>query len=582
MRRLPPEKNIIMLKTLSIKNLAVVENVSLTFTTGLNVLTGSTGAGKSLILSAVNLLRGGKGGPALLRKGRSKASVEAEFHMQSPAGPGAETGLGNKIVLKREITESGRSQAFINGRPSSLKVLAAIAGRLIEPHGQNEQMQLKEPENHINYLDEFGCMGKLVLIYKQHLSSMNGIFEELRIFNAKMEMVKEKKELLEHRIEEISESGLKKGDKESVEKESAVLANCRAIADAIDEANALIYDGESSAYDALSRAGKVIDKLLEIDGSFSESVARLHSAGISISETAEDLRSYMDRLEFDPESYERAQEKLALIQKLERRYGRSLDEIIEDQNKWQEELETLDSEDERRRELQKDLDRAIERLKVSALRLSGARKECAKKLDKKISGALKKMMMGDVSFRTDICRIDDNSSPLRIEGTTIKLFDNGIDRVEFFIVTNQGEKEGSVAETASTGEASRIALALKDVVSSGKVDSVIIFDEVDAGVGGDMGDAIAGRLAALSRNYQIISITHMPQIAAAADHHLIVSKSVKGGRTAVEVLEASGKIREVELARMLGGSEGSTKRIALAVEMLGAGRKNGTKKTMRP
>jgi DNA repair protein RecN (Recombination protein N) len=277
------------------------------------------------------------------------------------------------------------------------------------------------------------------------------------------------------------------------------------------------------------------------------------------------------------------QSRLAFLQQVERRYGKSIDELIAEADKWREELDSLELENEQRTRLEKEVRDKLERLREKALELSRKRERAAAQLDRRVTSSLREMRMPDVVFRTDIEFVESPDGIMDIEGKKIKIFQDGIDRVEFFIITNKGEKEGRVCEIASTGETSRIALALKDVISSRRKSSVLVFDELDAGIGADMGEAIAEKLLSLSGKYQIIAITHMPQIAAAAHRHLVVSKRVEGGRTRVEVEEVRGGKREEELARMLGGGgDDMEKVLALASEMLHARKARRDYEGMRP
>jgi DNA repair protein RecN (Recombination protein N) len=280
------------------------------------------------------------------------------------------------------------------------------------------------------------------------------------------------------------------------------------------------------------------------------------------------MQSYLGSFEFDPEKLHETQERLEYLLGLERRYGQPVDSILEEREKWGQELDMLSLENDEREKLKKDVDSTLVRLKQSASKLRDSRVRAAKKLDGLVTDEMEKLMIPGATFRTGIDREIDPNSPLKLNGQPIKLGHDGIDHVEFYVRTNPGEAEGSVSEIASTGEISRIALALKKVTHAGATSGTLIFDEIDAGVGADLGGIIAQELMDLGGRYQIICITHLPQIAASGDTHIVVSKQSGKERTAVKAAVVDGKERIREISRMLGGRQGSEKRLALAEEML--------------
>jgi DNA repair protein RecN (Recombination protein N) len=280
------------------------------------------------------------------------------------------------------------------------------------------------------------------------------------------------------------------------------------------------------------------------------------------------MRAFLERLEFEPGELERKQERLAHLTDLERRYQMTVDEIVSESEAWRKELGSIEFEDEERSKLRKEKNACLSRLRKAAVKLGESRRKAAEALDKKMTKELGQLMMAGARFRTDVSYEADASSDLVIGKQGVRIGPDGIDRAEFYVRTNPGEDEGALADVASSGELSRIALALKEMVSMGREGSLLIFDELDAGVGADLGEMIAKRLQGLARSYQIICITHMAQIAARADSHLVVSKRSSGGRTFAEVSAVDGDGRLAEIARMLGGKEGSEKRLALAHEML--------------
>ncbi len=559
-----------MLSELHIKNLAVVEDASLRFRRGLNVLTGSTGAGKSLILGAVNFLLGERASSQVIRAGEDGAVVEGVFIVEDGSGTATLPGLSSdeKLTLRREVQRNGRSQAWVNGKPCTVKELQWVSRRLSEPHGQNEQLRLKFPESHVAYLDQYAGHDALMSAYSSTLDVFNDAARELREFDSKMKLLKEKKELYEHRIEEIDRAKVVSGEKESVEAKLRVLENVNEVFETLAEAEQVIYEDESSAVSLVSRVRGKVERFARLDGRFEEFAGELEKAEITLKETVSGMRAYLEGLEFEPGELERRQERLAFLTELERRYRMPLDEVLAECERWRSELASIVFEDETRKKLNAEKNTCLVGLRKAASALTQSRRKSAAGLDKQMTKELGGLMMTGACFRTDLSFEIDETSDLIIEKKHVRPHPHGVDSVEFYVQTNPGESEGPLAEIASSGELSRIALALKDVVSTGSELAVLVFDEVDGGVGADLGETISRKLEALADSYQIIGITHMPQIAARGDHHLVVSKQTDKGRTFTRVAETTGEDRLGEIARMLGGSEGSEKRLALAREML--------------
>lgn len=571
-----------MLKELRIKNFAVVEDVKLGFREGLNVLTGSTGAGKSLILSAVNMLQGVRTNAKVIRRGESSASVEAVFAIEHPLAGMEARPAGETVTLRRDINADGRTAAYIDGKQSTLKALAEMTAQLIEPHGQNEQMRLKSPENHGLYLDIYAGVERERERYTGLLERLREAENRLEQFNRRISLAKEKRELLEHRLEELERAGIEEGEKQSLEETVALLENSQKIMESIGAASQLVYEQESSAVELVARSRKLVAALGALDKAFPDYTARLEEARIILEDVGRELSSYLDSFEFDPESFAAMQDRLAFMQSLERRYGKDIDAILRDRDEWRRQLDEIGDEAGGRAELEGEIGRIAGELAKAASALSDKRTRAARTFDEKVGKLLASMAMPGVEFKTRLERERDSGSPVVVDKQPVRLFADGIDRVEFFIRTNRGERMGSVSEIASSGETSRIALALKDVLARGKQGSVLIFDELDSGVGADMGDAISEKLERLSEQYQIISITHMPQIAARAGSHMVVRKRTVKGRTFVDVVPVSGDERTEEIARMLGGSRGSDRRIALAQEMLDGSRTRQSTHDVRP
>lgn len=536
-----------MLKRLRIHNLAVVADATLEFGPGLNILTGSTGAGKSLVMSAVNLLLGERAGASVIRRGEDKAQIEAVFVTASTS-----PGLDPEIVVTRELTRAGRSHATIGGRAVPIGQLREFCRGIIEPHGQNEQYTLRDPEHHLDYLDAYARPVDERAAYDAALSTFREADTGLRRFDEKLAALREKQELLEHRVKEIDQSRLEAGEMEALEQSLRVMEHAERISTTLAFACQALYDDDAAAVASIAQARKKIDGIAGIDETLSVFATKLTEVESVLSDAVDEIRAFMDRLEYDPADLERAQERVAALKGAERKYAMPISDLIERVEEWREELATITFSDERRRELLEAHDASQKQLIAAGAALSKARKEAARTLDKEMTRAMGALMMKGATFRTAI-------EPLASKPEDASAFNNrGCDDVHFVVRTNPGEDEGGLDRIASTGELSRVALALKEIASAQAAGRVLIFDEIDAGVGADLGDVLADKLLGLARRYQIVCITHMAQIAARGSHHLVVEKRAAGKRTEVVVAPVAGTERQREVARMLGGEKGMT------------------------
>jgi DNA repair protein RecN (Recombination protein N) len=523
-----------------------------------------------LILGAVHFLRGERAGAQAIRAGEETAAVEGVFDMRgdgSVASVPEARGEG-PLRLRREIHRNGRSAAYINGKPCPLKQIQDLARGLIEPHGQNEQLRLKFPENHCAYLDKFARNEELLARYQGAVEGFRIADRAVREFDARIALVKEKKELLEHRLGEIGRAKMSEGEKQKLEESIRVLEHVNEVFEGLGEVQSVIYEDESSAVALLSRARSRLARIRALDARFEGFASVIENAEIGLKEMVGEVRNYLDGLQFEPGDLESKQSRLGILLDFERRYGKPVEAILAEGDKWRAELALIGFEDEERSKLGAGRASRLEEVRSAAAALRESRVKAARDLDKRMTRELGGLMMPGARFRTDVVLDAEASSDLVVDGCAVRMNPHGIDRVEFCVQTNPGEAEGPLAEVASSGELSRVALALKEVVATGREGTLLVLDEVDVGVGADLGDMIAERLNRLAKNYQIVCITHMPQIAAKAERHLVAGKATVKGRTYTQVAVVSGEARVNEIARMLGGREGSEKRLALARELL--------------
>lgn len=583
-----------MLVRLRIENLAVVENVELAFGPGLNVLTGSTGAGKSLILSALNLLLGDKADAEAIRQGSDEARVEAEFSpFEFPADAVFAAGLAlgfapgiekkRPVVVTRRVTRAGRSHATIDGRAATLKDLRALCAHLIEPHGQNEQYRLRDPATHASYVDAFAENAKERSRFGDALAELKRAQAELARFDAEVATARERRELLAHRVDDVERVAPKPGEKSALEATARVLAHAEKIHAAMADACASLYDDEASASSVVGRVERMVTPLASLDARVAEMAARLAEARAAIDEAVAHARDVIDGLEFEPGEVERLQERLDALTRLEQRYRLDADSLRVEAQSWKQSLAHLDDADARRSDLAHEVDRRAAAVADAGMALSRTRVRAAAELDRRVTADLAGLQMRGATFRTVIAQQPDAESPVRVEDRAVAVFDDGLDVVRMRSRTNPGEAEGGVEAIASTGELSRMALVIKSLAGSGTAGTTLVFDEIDAGVGADLGEVLAEKLLALAERHQIICITHMPQIAAKAPSHLGVVKEVDGARTRVRLRRLEGDERTREIARMLGGDEGSDRRLALAHELLtSAPRRSSPSTRVRP
>jgi DNA repair protein RecN (Recombination protein N) len=565
-----------MLTRLRIENLAVVEDVVLVFGPGLNVLTGSTGAGKSLILGAVNLLLGEKASAEVIRQGADDALVEATFKQPSGSDPAGE------VTVARRVSRAGRSHAMVNGRAVPVRELRALCERLIEPHGQNEQFRLRDPERHVDYVDAFADNAELRTRYATDLAEWRRARAELDRHDAEVARLREQRELYAHRVEEIDRVAPRPGEKAGLETRARMMANAERIHAALTEACAALYDDDAAAAALIGGARKRVAAVGPLDDQASRIEDLLAQAESLVGEAASRARSTLESLDFESDEVERVQVRLDQINRLEQRHRTDIETLIGRRETWVRELASLEDAGEEREQRAEQVTRRARDVAASGVALTESRRRAAREIDHRVTSALADLAMGGAVLRTEIAHAPDAHGDVEVDGRTVAVFDHGLDVVRMRIRTNPGEAEGPLESVASTGELSRVALVLKPMAAATTPGATLVFDEIDAGVGADLGGALAEKLLALAARHQIICVTHMPQIAARGRSHLVVLKETDGDRTRVRVRRVEGDERTREIARMLGGEEGSERRTALATEMLGDTGREKSRTRVRP
>ncbi|MBM4762235.1 DNA repair protein RecN [Bacillus sp. B15-48] len=540
-----------MLSELSIKNFAIIESLSISFQKGLTVLTGETGAGKSIIIDAVHLLVGGRGSAEFVRHGEEKAEIEGLFFLDTNHHPcyskvqdfgiDIEEGM---IVLRRDIFKSGKSVCRINGKLVTIAVLREIGATLIDIHGQHEHQELMDETKHINLLDQFGAVEILpaLLEYQNVYKSYEQTMKKLKSLSENDQKMAHRLDLILFQYEEIQNAQLKMNEDDELFEEKRKLANFEKIYENIQSS----YKALQGDQKGLDWIGMVMDSLqsaADINPSYKELYETVSNCFYQLEDTAHTLRNELDILEFDPLRLNEIEERLTEINQLKRKYGSTIEEILEYSSKIEEEIETIQNKEHHMEQIEKELTSLQKDLQIEAENLSKARKKWAKSLTKLIHNELKDLYMDKTVFE------------VRFEEETANFTKKGNEKVEFYLSTNPGEPLKPLSKIASGGELSRIMLALKSIFSKHQGITSIIFDEVDTGVSGRVAQAIAEKIFKVAINSQVLCISHLPQVAAMADTHLFIVKDVKKGRTKTSITPLSDANRIREIGRMISGVE---------------------------
>ena len=565
-----------MLSELHIKDFAIIDEVEISFSKGLNVLTGETGTGKSIIINAVNMILGDKASDDLIRTSAEGGTVEALFDIGGNEELDArlrERGFEAKesMVIKRVISRGGRSRSFINGGLATLPLLSAIGEELLSIYGQHEHQSLQRHERHIDILDEFGGLMELRSIYYDRLRRLMQVNKELRELRTQEERISRERELMAFQLGEIESAKLQPGEENSLTGERRVLMNAEKLLEYSRGAENVLYSGDGSVVEKLNGVLERVRELARIDSSVSPSVQSLESAIYQLEDVGLSLRSYAQKVEVNPERLDEIEVRLDEINRLKRKYGSTLDDIFEFRRKVEAELGEIAASKDRAGELESEAKGLQEAILSLAKELSGKRRTTAGRLEGEIARELADLNMDKTGFQIRIDRVDKGQAKVADGDMRIGSFHltpKGMDEVEFLISPNIGEALKPLSKIASGGELSRIMLAMKSILAEMGAGQTLIFDEVDAGIGGATAEVVGRKLHALSRRHQVLCVTHLPQIACFADSHYNVNKETIRGRTIAKVKRLEGDGITDEIARMLGGVKITSKTRAHAREMI--------------
>ncbi|MBU1298683.1 MAG: DNA repair protein RecN [Bacteroidetes bacterium] len=565
-----------MLKHLYIRNYALIEKLEVGFENGLNIITGETGAGKSIIIDALSLILGERADTEAVRKDSEKSIVEGTFEISRNKNlkvllEEQNVDYTDELILRREVSVKGQSRCFVNDSPITLNILKNIGDLLVDLHGQHEHQSILKTETHIDLLDDFGGHTQLVdefyTAYKRLLDEINN----LNTLRNKENQLREKRELYEFQVNEIDAVGPELGEEERLENELKILENAEKLNEITAQLYQLLYEGDKSAFEQLVQSRKQIENLARIDNSFDESLKEAQTAEAVVKELAAFINNYNSKIEFNFEKLENIRNKLGHISLLKKKYGGSIEALLSYRKKIGNELKLAENFEDEIKKLKILIEEKRKIASEIAIKLLSKRKESAKKVNNSIVKVLSELGIQTSKFETriDNNKVTDVEGLVRLNTNFYETTPKGIDFVEFYISTNIGEDVKPLVKVASGGEISRIMLALKTILAKSERLPLLIFDEIDIGVSGRIAQAVGLSLKNLSKFHQIIAITHLPQIAGLADVHFVVEKIEDGKRsyTNMKQLNMDERIREV--AKLMSGEEVTEAGLKSARELIG-------------
>lgn len=550
-----------MLQALQIKNLALVDSLQVEFRPGLNVITGETGAGKSIIVGALSLLLGERADKSVIREGESQCVIEAEFHLEQPQEINAilqETGIdpcvAGHLVIRRLVASSGSGRQFVNNCSVTLQILKQIGAGLVDMHGPHDHQSLFSPEFQLSLLDAFGDLGGPRQAYRQEYDSWQAWRDQRRVLEADDQDTARQIDMLAFQVQELEAAALREDEEAAVVQEQTMLGNAQQILQLADTARQALTEGDTCAFAGLVAAQQALGELAALVEPAGVWKDEAKSTAVQIQELVRNLDSFMQKIEGDPDRLLWLDERMGVYQKMKRKYGATVAEIMIFLERSQQKLHDLRTRGEQIAKLDTALAATMERLEAQGRKLRTKRKATARRLAKAVIKELKDLGFGQASFTIALHDAEAQGS--------------GMDGVEFGFTPNPGEPERALRAIASSGEISRVMLAIKTVFADHDLVPVLVFDEIDVNVGGKMGQAIGVKLAEIARRRQVLCITHLPQVAVHGTVQFAVTKQTRDGRTLSAMFLLSRERRIEEIARMLGGRDLTSVTLKHAREML--------------
>jgi DNA repair protein RecN (Recombination protein N) len=566
-----------MLKSLRVKDYALIDSIETEFGKGLNIITGETGAGKSILIDAMGLLLGERASTDVIRKGADKSVVEGIFEVESNRKvkkliEDNEIDFFPELIVRREISLKGANRCFVNDTPVPLSFIKDLGDLLVDLHGQHEHQSLLKTETHIDFLDEYAGTESLLEDYTASFKNLRELLSRLNDLRDKESSLKEKKDFYAFQLKEIDAVSPVEGEEAQINNELNILENSEKLLGITSSVYETLFDSENSIYDQLMLVKSRIDELLKIDTNFSEVEGEFDSIIVQIRDAAEFIRKYNSKIDHDPENLDRLRERLGAISLLKKKYGGSIESINSYRTRIGQEYEAAENYTQHIQQLEKDINSAREKAGTLGWKLSLKRTEAAGKVEKEVVKVLTGLGIPDPVFKVKISRdseVNDEGDYLIVKEKNYKADIKGIDTVEFFISTNSGEDVKPLSRVASGGEISRIMLSLKTILAKNDKLPLLIFDEIDTGVSGRVAQKVGNALKSLAFAHQVIAITHLPQIAGAADLHYAVEKKTLDNRVSSSIrrLEQDEKIKEI--AKLMSGENITEASLKGARELMG-------------
>jgi len=553
-----------MIRYLRIKNLATIEELELQLESGFTILTGETGAGKSIIIDALKLLLGEKAQPDLIRTGKEEASIEAVFEVtdRKSLPESLELEDGNRLFLQRIISSQGLSKSYLNGLLVPLKKLKELGELLIDIYGQNDHIFLLDTSNHLKFLDDFAEAGELGERVRQAAARVRALIREKEALTARQKERAQRLDFITFQLKEIEQAELRPGEDEELLQERAILKNSEKIAILVNQAIDIAYESEESLMTGVKRVENIVQELQNFFPELEGNRGQLADFNIFLKELVGNLIDLRDKYSSSPERLEEIEERLSLVEKLKRKYGSSIEEILGYLESIRKEKEELETSEEKLSDLDREIRAAFEDYRQLCGQLSRLRKERAAELEQLIVKELGQLAMTRARFRVEFRPL----SPSLEDPSTIR--DLGAEELEFILSPNPGEELRPLRRIASGGELSRIMLAFKSLGKETEKGRTLIFDEIDSGIGGKTADFVARKLQQLARRHQVLCITHLPQIASAAGHHFRIEKKTEKDRTFTLVRKLKDRERPEEIARLIAGTRLTEASLQMARELL--------------
>jgi DNA repair protein RecN (Recombination protein N) len=562
-----------LIKKLYIRDFALIDELSVTMQPGLNILTGQTGAGKSIIIGALNMILGERADTDVIRHGKDKAITEAEIHIGEHAAirdllEENAVEYSEDLILRREIRSSG-SRGFINDTPVTITVLKAVGDYLVDLHGQHDHQLLLKPEHHRVVVDSFGALESASLAYKEEYEGYRDLERELRALKRRERDLRDKLQLYEFQVQELDEADLKEGEEEELHEELRVLDNAEDLDQHAGRITSMSSDGDVNVMDLLHEIKDELRDIARIDSDFETYIEEIEAARISVQEMARFTEKYRNSIEFNPQRLEKIRGRLSELNRLQKKYTRTIPELIAYHKEIQKEVDLAQNFDLEIEKLQEKLDDQREKLKEAAIKLHDKRIEIGKGLSVDIAGELHALGMKDAQFEVRVDWLTDEGKDIEIDGQAVSCTEYGADDIEFYIATNKGEGMKALAKIASGGEISRVMLALKTILAKQQSLPVMIFDEIDSGISGEVSSKVGRKMRALAAHCQILAITHQPQIASQAHTHYQVQKHERDGRTVTRITQLSEEQHIHEVASLMSGTEITEASLESARELIG-------------